>query len=186
MPTNGHNGSTITWSSSNSSVIADDGTVTRPRIGTADAVVELTANIQKNSANTTRKFTLTVLTLTSIANIAPGAPEDLQATSGELKVTLTWIAPKDRGSVRGHSASSLTYSISGHETLDAAQTIPGMGNISGTAAEVENLKANTEYTFYVRASNSGTQSAPAMVNAIALDLKQSDSNQHRQLHAKQP
>ena len=170
LPANGPKGSSITWTSNNPAVIADDGAVSRPRIGRADAVVELTASIRKNSASVTRKFTLTVLALTSIANTAPGAPEDLQATPGELKVTLSWIAPKDRGSVRGQSASSLTYSVSGHETLDAAQSIPGMGSIRGTVVEVENLKANTEYTFYVRASNSGAQSAPATIDATALDI----------------
>ena len=169
LPANGPNGSAITWSSSNSAVIADDGAVSRPSIGTADAVVELTASIRKNNASSTRKFTLTVLALTGIANTAPGAPEDLQATPGELKITLSWIAPKDRGSVRGQSASSLTYSVSGHETLDAAQSIPGIGSIRGTVVEVENLKANTEYSFYVRASNSGAQSTPATINATALD-----------------
>ena len=170
LPTNGPNGSSITWSSSNPAVIAGDGTVARPLIGTTDAVVELTASIQKNSASSTRKFTLKVLALTGIANTAPGAPEDLQATPGELKITLSWIAPEDRGSVRGQSASSLTYSVSGHETLDAAESIPGMGRIRGTVVEVDNLKANTEYTFYVRASNSGTQSAPATIDATALEL----------------
>ena len=170
LPTNGPKGSTITWSSSKPAVIADDGTVARPSIGRADEIVELTARIRKNNASVTRKFTLKVLALTSIANTAPGAPEDLQATSGELKVTLTWIAPNDRGRVRGQSASSLTYSISGHETLDTAQSIPGMGSIRGTVVEVENLKANTEYTFYVRASNSGAQSAPATITATALEL----------------
>ena len=169
LPANGPKGSAITWFSSNPAVIADDGTVSRPRIDTADAVVELTASIRKNSASSTRKFTLKVLALTGIANTAPGAPEDLQATPGELKITLSWIAPDDRGSVRGQSASSLTYSVSGHETLDAAETIPGMGRIRGTVVEVDNLKANTEYSFYVRASNSGTQSAPATINATALE-----------------
>ena len=170
LPANGPNGSTITWSSNNPAVIADDGAVARPLIGTADAVVELTASIRKNSASAARKFTLRVLALRGIANTAPGAPEDLQATPGELKVTLTWIAPDDRGSVWGQSASSLTYSVSGHETLDAAQTIPGMGGIRGTVVEVDNLKANTEYSFYVRASNSGTRSAPATIDATVLDL----------------
>ena len=169
LPANGPNGSSIAWTSNNPAVIADDGAVSRPSIGTADAVVELTASIRKNSASSTRKFTLTVLALTGIANTAPGAPEDLQATPGELKITLSWIAPKDRGSVRGQSASSLTYSVSGHETLDAAQAIPGIGSIRGTVVEVENLKANTEYSFYVRASNSGAQSTPATINATALE-----------------
>ena len=169
LPANGPNGSSIAWTSSNPAVIADDGAVSRPSIGRADAVVELTASIRKNSASAARKFTLTVLALTGIANTAPGAPEDLQATPGELKVTLSWIAPKDRGSVRGQSASSLSYSVSGHETLDAAQSIPGMGGIRGTVVEVENLKANTEYSFYVRASNSGAQSTPATIDATALD-----------------
>ena len=170
LPANGPKGSSITWSSSKPAVIAGDGTVARPLIGTTDAVVELTASIRKNSASVTRKFTLKVLALRGIANTAPGAPEDLQATPGELKITLSWIAPDDRGSVRGQSASSLTYSVSGHETQNPTQSIPGIGSIRGTVVEVDNLKANTEYSFYVRASNSGAQSAPATINAAALEL----------------
>ncbi len=57
LPTTGDNGTTITWVSSDTTVIANDGAVTRPA---ADATVTLTATITKNEASDTKTFTLTV------------------------------------------------------------------------------------------------------------------------------
>jgi len=61
LTANGANGSTITWSSSNILVIANDGTVVRPAFGTANAVITLTATIIKNGITETKTFTVTVL-----------------------------------------------------------------------------------------------------------------------------
>ncbi len=58
LPTTGDNGTTITWVSSDTTVIANDGAVTRPA---ADATVTLTATITKNEASDTKTFTLTVI-----------------------------------------------------------------------------------------------------------------------------
>ena len=60
LPTAGENGSTITWASSNTAVIAADGTVVRPAVGSANAVVTLTATITLGEASETREFTVTV------------------------------------------------------------------------------------------------------------------------------
>ncbi|GAB6006821.1 hypothetical protein JCM12214_27210 [Geobacillus vulcani] len=54
------NGATITWTSSNPSVVATDGKVTRPATGQSDATVTLTATITKGSATDTKTFTVTV------------------------------------------------------------------------------------------------------------------------------
>ncbi len=54
----GEHGSSITWSSSQSDIISDEGVVTLPKSGTAQ--VELTATITKGTASDTRIFTIRV------------------------------------------------------------------------------------------------------------------------------
>ncbi len=59
LPLN-QNGASIVWTSSDTSVIANDGTVTRPLYGQGDKKVALTATIENNTATTTRTFTAVV------------------------------------------------------------------------------------------------------------------------------
>ena len=61
LPATGLNGSTIVWASNNEAVIATDGTVTRPAIGAADAVVVLTATITVGEETDTKDFQLKVV-----------------------------------------------------------------------------------------------------------------------------
>jgi len=61
LPASGPNGSTITWTSSNASIITSDGkTVNRPSAGQGDAAVTLTATITYGTATDTKTFALTV------------------------------------------------------------------------------------------------------------------------------
>lgn len=60
LPTSGANGTTISWASNNTGVIANDGTVIRPAFNSGDATVTLTATITKGSESVTKVFTLTV------------------------------------------------------------------------------------------------------------------------------
>ena len=61
LPTSGRNGTTITWSSSNPSVVSNTGAVTRPEPGSGNAIVTLTATIQLNEASATRAFEVNVV-----------------------------------------------------------------------------------------------------------------------------
>jgi len=58
LPPTGANGTTVSWSSSNTDVIKNNGTVIQP--ADADATVKLTATITKGSAKTTKQFTVVV------------------------------------------------------------------------------------------------------------------------------
>lgn len=60
LVTVGKHGATITWSSSNTSIIANDGKVTRPANGQGDKEVTLTATIKLNNKETTKEFKVTV------------------------------------------------------------------------------------------------------------------------------
>ena len=60
LPTAALHDAVIVWSSSNTAVIANDGTVTRPAIGTADVTVVLTATITIGDESETKEFTVKV------------------------------------------------------------------------------------------------------------------------------
>jgi hypothetical protein len=68
LPSAGENGVTITWSSSNTSVISNSGKVTRPSYDEGDKTVTLTATLTKGAESKAVTFTLTVkkLSQTSI------------------------------------------------------------------------------------------------------------------------
>lgn len=61
LPTAGTNGSSISWSSSNTAVVSPTGVVTRPAPGQQDATVTLTATLTRGSATETDTFTAIVL-----------------------------------------------------------------------------------------------------------------------------
>ncbi|MEW6541136.1 MAG: immunoglobulin-like domain-containing protein, partial [Bacillota bacterium] len=60
LPASGAGGTTVTWQSSDTSVIAIDGKVTRPSHTQGDKQLTLTATISKGTAGDTKAFTLTV------------------------------------------------------------------------------------------------------------------------------
>ncbi len=63
LPTNGANGSTITWKSSDSAIEINEGTgkVTRPAAGLANATVTLTATVSYSGVTKTKDFVVTIL-----------------------------------------------------------------------------------------------------------------------------
>lgn len=60
LSTSGSSGTTITWSSSHSDIISNNGIVTRPSCGLGDTLVRLTATINKGSVSDTKEFDLIV------------------------------------------------------------------------------------------------------------------------------
>ena len=99
----GDGGSTITWASSDESVVATDGAVTRPAPGAGNATVTLTATISYAAASATKTFTVTVLQDTTDrakvdAALAAVSIPDADAVRGNLTlpttgargVTLAW------------------------------------------------------------------------------------------------
>lgn len=61
LPLEGKLGSTITWESRNTSVISNDGKVTRPESGRGNVIVSLLATITKGNAFDTREYEITVV-----------------------------------------------------------------------------------------------------------------------------
>lgn len=64
LPAEAVRGTVITWSSSNESVVGNDGSVTRPEKGLGNATVELTATISLGESTATKTFTIVVMELT--------------------------------------------------------------------------------------------------------------------------
>ena len=80
LPSTGYNGSTITWSSSDESVVRDDGTVLRSGINAGNKIAVLTATLTKGVITTTKYFTVHVCDLdplvignTSTEPVSPSA-----------------------------------------------------------------------------------------------------------------
>jgi arabinan endo-1,5-alpha-L-arabinosidase len=60
LPTNGTNGTTITWTTSDPGVVTADGGITRPGVGEPDGHATLTATVRNGSAERTVSFDVTV------------------------------------------------------------------------------------------------------------------------------
>ena len=105
LPGKGETGSDITWKSSNSDVISEDGKVTRPAAGEGDAEVTLTATITSGEVSEEKEFKVTVkqqLTEEKIVELDTKALDlgNLAAVSKDLKLptsggygsTITWTS----------------------------------------------------------------------------------------------
>lgn len=104
LPTTGAKGSTITWASSNTAVIANDGKVTRPAVGAEDATVTLTATITKGEATETKTFTVVVAAtpadldqeavdaVAAALTVPTTTKENLTLKTSENGTTITWIS----------------------------------------------------------------------------------------------
>jgi len=84
LDTTGIFGSTISWASSNTNVIANNGTVTRPASGSGNADVILTATLTKGTLTETKEFQLTVL-----AQAAGPAISNITTTKDEVTITFS-------------------------------------------------------------------------------------------------
>lgn len=124
---------TTVWSSDQPSVIAPDGTVTRPVIDQPGTYVTLKATITKDGLTSEKTFTVYV-------NAADPAPlSTLSATPGNGQATLNFPALKGASKiVVEQSTDGTTFSpVSPEETLDAAST----------SATVTGLTNGTTYSF---------------------------------------
>lgn len=105
LPATGAFGSTITWSSSDTAVVANNGAVTQPGAGSDPTDVTLTATLTRGTASDTRSFTATVVPDDSdlakaeaaAAAIALVHPDDVRGnltlpTTGAGSATITWAS----------------------------------------------------------------------------------------------
>ncbi|MFC5404740.1 immunoglobulin-like domain-containing protein [Cohnella soli] len=87
LPVTGASGTTITWSSNDSTVIAPDGKVTRPSYTAGDKEVTLTATITIGGVTETKTFTVKVKAQTAPANDG-GNAGSTPSPSGDTVIVL--------------------------------------------------------------------------------------------------
>ncbi len=124
FPASTQNGARILWESSNTDVIAPDGTVTRPPYGSGDAEVTITARITYAFASGEKTFTLTVIEAEAVDAVLPvigSQPintEALQNETATLTVTASvesgelsyqWYENTDGGDVLIEDANEATF-----------------------------------------------------------------------------
>ncbi|WP_426451764.1 immunoglobulin-like domain-containing protein [Paenibacillus sp. S-38] len=163
LPQAGDNGSTVTWSSSDPSVISEQGTVQRPAVGQGNATVDLTATITRGNVTDTRIFTLTVL---------EQALSDAQAVAEAKMALAVGYAPlEDQNTVK----SALTLPTSGAQgttvswSSDTPAVVTNSGAVTRPAYSTGDVTATLTATL-TRGNASDTQVFPVKV----LRLEQTD------------
>lgn len=136
------NGSTITWSSSDSTVVSNAGVVARPIFSAGNANVTLTATIAKGTASDTKPFALTVLKKDFAANEAGTPDETFTITGDGYALTDFSVANIDMDDAQAGAQSSitvngLTYTVSYNDTT-------GVATIAVTGTATANAAATTE------------------------------------------
>jgi len=121
LPSLGVHGSTITWSSSNASIVSNNGqTVVRPAFGQANADVTMTATLSKGTVSDSKTFALIVLAST----VNPDATS-VAADKAVLKVSAILGANPD----------------SAHVTLPLTNPLPSLGTNGSSIAWASNNSA---------------------------------------------
>ena len=139
LPTTGTSGSTITWASSDTSVVETSGVVHRPPHGVPDGHATLTATITRGTVTRTRAFDVTVLAedLDDLGKAQEAVdavelvhPDDVRGnltlpTSGLHDTSLTW-ASSDAAVVT--PTGEVTRSAYGEQPVDVTLTVTATKN----------------------------------------------------------
>lgn len=91
LPLSGTDGTTITWRSSNGTIISPDGTVHRPTTGQGNQTVTLTASIAKDGVAMEKAFDVTVLAFASgkpVELVTQGAGLGIQRDRSGIRATV--------------------------------------------------------------------------------------------------
>ncbi len=177
LPTTGASGTTISWTSSDTTVIANDGAVTRPA---ADATVTLTATITKNTESDTKEFTLTVLKdagLSDTESVA-AAKTALVITyaqgDSETSVTQDMTLP-----TTGASGTTITWTSSDTTVIASDGTVirpAADATVTLTATIEKNGVSDTKtFTLTVKKDLSDAESVAADKAALDIDYAGTDS-----------
>lgn len=183
LPTAGTYGSAISWASSDPSVIATTGAVTRPGAGEDPVEVTLTATITKGASSATRTFDATVLPDEgdqAKADAAAAALELVHAddvrgsltlpTTGEYDAAVSWASSAPAvvaadGLVHrpAHGAGDTTV------TLTATVTVGAASAIRPITLTVRELPAAAPYTGYAFSYFTGNSVAGEKIYMAASD-----------------
>ncbi|WP_423274820.1 beta strand repeat-containing protein, partial [Arcobacter sp. YIC-464] len=135
LPTTGANGSTISWSSSNTAFITNEGDVLRD--ANANKTVVLTATITKGSETTTKEFTFQVL------------QNKIETASSNTFVNAGTTTNGTQVSTSANSQTTQTFSTFASTILNTVDTIVSQGSIRSiveVAEKIVNVYLNTDGT----------------------------------------
>lgn len=166
LPTTGANGTSISWESSHSSLIATNGVVTLPTDN--DTTVTLTATIQKGSVTDTKTFTLVVKTQASADQTALEAIKAKLGTS--FRVAYQSTAPNVISAVQAKlSAAIAAAGVSG---LTADQITVTLENAGQTIYGSQTLIAadGTVTYYYEDPAKIGAANGDATVSKVQFKL----------------
>lgn len=142
LPTSGGNGVTITWNSSNTNIISNQGTVTRPTLGSDTALVSLTATFSKSEISDTKVFNANILPLFSdrISVQRDSINLILAGNLNLLRSNLVLPASGVEGSVINWSSDNNSLLSSSGTIISRPQKGTGNGKVTLTAT----IKKGTE------------------------------------------
>jgi hypothetical protein len=174
----GANGTTITWDSSDTDVIGTDGTVTRPLKTSSDAIVTLTATIEKNGAQSTKVFQVNVLKQSSFndaeAVTVDKAALDLTYAAGDKAAGVTQNLTLQTAGLNG---TAIAWSSSDPSVVAADGTVTrpvktsSDANVTLTATISRNgVEQTKEFNVYVLKSTSFSDAESVSEDKAALEI----------------
>lgn len=170
LPAQGKNQVTITWSSSNTAVIANDGKVTRPENGAGNAVVTLTATLTLDKDTMTKEFRVRVLEKpAAIGGTVAGVLAQKKDTAVVLEgVTVTGIVED------GYYVSDSTGSIFIFQTPTDEVKVGDKVNLMGNFTLYYDQPEVDQVSGYTVVSSDNTLPAAVettIANIVAFDTK---------------
>lgn len=126
LPSTGLHGTSITYSSSDSSVVSDGGVVVRPEFGSGDTTVILTATISKNGVSELKEFTIVIKKLDAITADLPNVALYSNATTSIVRTYGNYIFEVRTNSSAPTDATKLTIILFGKTSvtgLEDSETI---------------------------------------------------------------
>jgi hypothetical protein len=199
LPTTTANGSSVTWQTSDASVVTAAGAVTRPAAGQPDATATLTATLSQGSLTATKTFTITVKSqLTDVdaaAAVAAGlVVHDIGDVRGNLTLpadgdygaTVTWSSSDpsvidETGAVHrpAHGDGGTTVDLTAKVTVGAASTTR---KLTATVPELPAPAGKTGYLFSYF-TGEGTANGEQIYNAVS---KADDPLSYREVNNASP
>ncbi|NHC44917.1 family 43 glycosylhydrolase [Motilibacter aurantiacus] len=123
LPTTGAGGSTISWASSNPSLVSPAGVVTRPAYGSPPGTATLTATLSYRGISDTRTFEVTVLAQSSDAELAAQAAAALAVPNADdVRGNVTLPTTSRGATVSWASSDPAVVTATGEVARQAADT----------------------------------------------------------------
>ncbi|MEI6388311.1 MAG: InlB B-repeat-containing protein [Spirochaetota bacterium] len=182
LPSSGTKGSTISWTSSDTTAVEADGTVIRPASGSGSKTVTLTATVTSGSTVTTKTFNVTVLEVpaTAAASVSEdkvnlvsraikGANPDLSRVSRDLHLPKSGSAGT---AITWESSNTAVISATGKVTLPSSESGDQPATLTATltkegVTETTTLTATvtcmTRYTVTFDGQSATTEATPTTV-----------------------